>query len=446
MRRFLQMAKKAVPEVKEEQKVLTRYDKKMAARKAQEEKDRRDEKIFKIVTSCLGILIVLGVVIGITTSIVKKQTALKGTYIQVGDRKVSQLEFDYYYNAAVNNYLSTYGSLISYMGLDTTQDFAEQSYSDTMSWKDMFDQLAVQQMTQVFALTDDAEANSFVYDDTEDYEDRVSGFAEAAETAGYTEAEYYKTIFGQYATKKNVAPFIKEGLLASAYYNYLTEENAPTSEEIQEYYQENPQNYDKVDYRSFIFNADVEEDADEDAIAAAMEEIKEKADAFLTERKNGSDFEELCIENASEEDKANYEDTETEYCLSEGQYRAYTASAISDWLYDDTRKEGDIEVIEDTDNHRCYVVEFVSRYYDAEESDAEISEILSSDSTTSYISALMENYEVTDKKGKLKYLTAASEDTQESTEDTEETETTEETESTEETEGADTTENTDNAQ
>lgn len=121
-------------------------------------------------------------------------------------------------------------------------------------------------------------------------------------------------------------------------------------------------------------------------------------------RKSGSDFEELCIQNASEEAKADYEDADTEYCLKEGQFRAYTSSVISSWLYDDARKEGDIEVIESEENHQYYVVEFVNRYYDAEESDAEISGLLASDSTTEYISGLMDKYEVNDTKGKLKYL------------------------------------------
>ncbi len=399
------MANKNAPEVKEEQKIQTRYDKKMAERKAREEKERREDKIFKIVSSVIGIAVVLAIVIGIGSTIIKKQTALNGTYIQVGDRKVSQLEFDYYYNAAVNTYLSTYGSLLPYMGLDTSQDFADQAYDDNMSWKDYFDQMAVQQMTQVFALIDDAAATGFAYDDTADYEERVSGFQTAADSAGITESEYYKSAFGRYATKSNVSQFIKDGLLAAAYYSNLIEVNTPAAEEITSYYQENPQNYDKVDYRSFVFTADLAADASEDDIAKAMEEIKKKADAFKDARVSGSDFEELCMENASEDDKANYEDKDTEYCLSEGQQRAYSPSAISGWLYDDARKENDIEVIEDTDNNQYYVVEFIKRYYDAETSDAEISELLASNATTEHISGLMENYQVTDTKGKLKYLT-----------------------------------------
>lgn len=398
------MAKKTTPEVKEEQKVLTKYDRKMAARKAQEEKDKREDRIFKIVSYVIGVVLIVAIVAGIGSSVISKQSALKGTYITIGDRSVSKLEFDYYYNAAVNNYVSSYGSLLPYMGLDTTQDFADQAYDENMSWKDLFDQMAVQQMTQVFALTDDAKANGFTYDDTADYAERVAGFEQAASSSGVTVSEYYKSTFGQYATESNVAPFIKDGILASAYYNNLIEANTPSAEEIQAYYQENPQNYDKVDYRSFVFNAEIAEDASEEDISKAMSEVEEKANAFMEARKSGSDFEELCIQNASEEAKADYEDADTEYCLKEGQFRAYTSSVISSWLYDDARKEGDIEVIESEENHQYYVVEFVNRYYDAEESDAEISSLLASDSTTEYISGLMDKYQVNDTKGKLKYL------------------------------------------
>lgn len=403
------MAKKTAPEETGEQKVMTKYDRKMAARKAQEEKDKRDDKMFKILSSLIGILLVLAVVIGIGTSVINKQSAIKGTYITVGERNVSRLEFDYYYNASVNDYLNTYGSLLPYMGLDTTRDFAEQVYDETMTWKDMFDQRAVQQMQQIYALTDDARTNGFTYDNAADYAERMADYEQAASSAGVTEAEYYKSIFGQYATKNNIAPFIKDGILAAAYYNHLIEANAPSSAEIEAYYQENPQDYDKVDYRSFVFNAEIGEDASEDDIAKAMGEAEEKANAFVNQRKGGSDFEELCIQNASDEAKADYEDTATEYCLREGQYRAYIPSAISSWLYEDGRGAGDIEVIASEESQQYYVVEFVNRYYDAEESEAEISDLLASNNTTEYISNLVETYEVSDEKGRLKYLTALQE-------------------------------------
>lgn len=401
------MAKKNEPEVTE-QKVQTRYDKKMAARKAKEERDRRDEKIFKTVTAVIGIAIVLAIVIGFGSSIVKKQTALHGTYIQVGEENISKLEFDYYYHSVVNSYLSTYGSIASYMGLDTSKDPAEQIYDQdkNLTWKDLFEEMAVQQIVSTYAMKADAQANGFTYDSTEEYESQIEQFRSAADSAAETLSVYYRETFGDYATEKNIKPFLEDALLTNAYYQELLAKNAPSEEEIKTTYEADPASYDDVDYRSFVFKADLADDATEDDIAAAMDDLKAKAEAFLTERKAGGDFNALCAENASEDDKANYEDTESDYSLKEGQRKSYAPSVIQDFLFDDTRAEGDIEVIEDTDNHQYYVVEFIKRYYDAETVDSEISDSMASDATAAYLSSLTEKFEVSDQKGHLNYLTA----------------------------------------
>ena len=148
------------------------------------------------------------------------------------------------------------------------------------------------------------------------------------------------------------------------------------------------------------------EDADEAAIEAAMKELKAKAEAMVDERKKGTDFEALCIQNASEEDKANYEDEETEYSLSEGRRYAGVASAISDWLFEEGRKEGDITALEDENSHRYYVAEFVDRYFDEADNES-ISNTIASQRTSEYMTGLMENYKVEDIKGDLKYLTVS---------------------------------------
>ena len=51
------MAKKNTPEVKNEQKVVTKYDRKMEARKQQKIKDARQEKITKTLAAAVGILL-----------------------------------------------------------------------------------------------------------------------------------------------------------------------------------------------------------------------------------------------------------------------------------------------------------------------------------------------------------------------------------------------------
>ena len=40
------------------------------------------------------------------------------------------------------------------------------------------------------------------------------------------------TIYGEYATEKNMEPYLKEGILSNAYYDHLIEQNAPGAQEI----------------------------------------------------------------------------------------------------------------------------------------------------------------------------------------------------------------------
>lgn len=402
------MAKNKKPEVKTEQKegqkVQTKYDRKMAARKLQEEKDKRDAQIFKVVSRLVIAVVVAGIVAGIGFSVFNRYNTLHGTFIKIGDREVTGLEFDYYYNATKNNYLSTYSSLLPYMGVDINGNFEDDLYTDQLTWRDYFRQSAAEQMREVSALVDDANASGFTYDLSEDYANALASLQQGAASSGVSLSEYYKSAFGQYATQANVEPFIRNGLLASAYYSELLEVNTPTEEEIDAYYEENVLDYDKVDYRSFVFTADLDVDATEEQITSAMDELKEKADTFMKERRAGSDFEELCIANADEESKESYEDTETEYSLTEGRYYMSTPPTIADWLYEDGRKEGDIAVLEDEGNHQYYVVEFVNRYYD-EADDESISSLMASERVEDYITALLEKYEIEDKHGRLKYLT-----------------------------------------
>lgn len=404
------MAKNSTPEVKSEQKVQTKYDRKMEARRQQKLKDARQEKMMKTIGTVLGALVVLAIVISIAIPVVRKGSALKGTYIKVGNHELTQLEYDYYYNVAVNNYLTAYASILPYMGLDTTLDYADQQYTEDKTWKDMFDEMTVEQIKQSKALLDDADKNGFTYDVSADYESFSGEIEAAAEAAGVSAAEYYKTTFGAYATKQNVEAFVKEGLFASAYHEDLLAKNAPSDEEIKSYYEDNKQNYDKVDYRSFIFNTDIAEDASEEDIKKAMEELKVKADAMMQARKGGEDFEALCLENASENMKENYEDPDTEYSLSEGRNYTGISAVMSDWLYDEGRKAGDITVLEDETYHQYYVVEFVKRYYD-EADDANISNTLAGERVSEYINGLTADYQVTDVKGKLNYLTISTDET-----------------------------------
>ncbi|MDE7249176.1 MAG: peptidyl-prolyl cis-trans isomerase, partial [Lachnospiraceae bacterium] len=351
--------------------------------------------------------------------IIAKQTALHGTYIQIGSHNISKLEYDYYYNTQLNN--NSY--MLSYYGLDVNADLSTYMISDNMSFKDMYDSMAVEQIQQVKAVADEAKKNGFSYDAETEYEAYMADMKTFVEEQDFDINGYYKETYGPYATVSNIAPFEKEGMLASAYYQELLEQNKPSDEEVKAYYEEHKNDYDKVDYRSYTFTTDLESDASEEAVAEAMEKIKADAEEMAKSRKEGTDFNELCLSYASEESKENYEDPENDYSLAERRYRSSITTVMADWLYDDVRAEGDIEVLEDTNSNRYYVVEFIKRYYD-ETDNERISSTLSNEAVTEYVSGLEEEgYQVSDPKGNLKYLTlASSEDTDEGTTDESQTE------------------------
>ena len=62
------MAKNTAPEENGEQKVMTKYDRKMEERRKQKEKDKRQEKMFKIIASVVGIALVAVIVISAAVS------------------------------------------------------------------------------------------------------------------------------------------------------------------------------------------------------------------------------------------------------------------------------------------------------------------------------------------------------------------------------------------
>ena len=479
-------------------KVVTRYDRKMEKRKKEEEKERRSWKRFKIVSIVILAAVAVSIVFSIGTSFYNRYTVLNQTYFQVGDHDITRLEYNYYFNNVYSNYLSMYGSYVSMMGLDTTVDLDEQTYpgNENMTWKDYFDQSAVEQIQQIKAMADEARENGFEYDSSEDMASYETEIAAQAESASVSESEYYALMYGDYATPSRIETFVEENLLASAYYNHLVEENQPADDEITAYYEENKNSYDTVTYRSFYFEVDtsageetgseettavetttaaeettVEETTLETAeettaaeeteatseetetetaseeetgmtdeeIAAAMDELKVQADEMAARLEAGEDFEDLCVEYASEDQKENYGGEEDGSLTEEGSYYG-APSVAADWLFDESRQEGDITVLESESLNRYYVVQFISRQNDEETTNESIGNLLASQVVSEYVTEIAQEYTVTDVAGDLHYLTVPEESTEAA-----ETETATETDETAETAAAEATETTETA-
>lgn len=402
------MSKKNSEKVTTE-KVKTKYDLKMERRRQEQEKEAKAQKRMKICSTVILLCIAVLIIGSVATSFVRRYKTFNGTYIKVGEHELTKLEYDYYYTNIVNNYINSNYYILSYMGLDTTKDYADQPYygDENMTWKDAFDEMTVAQIKEVKALADEARANNFTYDEAAKYESFVANLKANAESAGVSVSKYYKDVYGDYATESNVEEFIKETLLSSTYYEKLTEDYAPSQEEIDAYYAENKINYDTVSYRSFAFSSeDVTSESEEADRIAKVEELQKSAEEFKARLEAGEDFNALGAEYAeTDELKASYEDTETDYSLNENASYSSANYAYSEWLFDEARTAGEITVIADEDNATCYVVKFESRNKDEETVNESISDTLAGEAATEYVNELIESkYAVTDVAGDMKYL------------------------------------------
>ena len=356
----------------QEDKIVTRYDRRMQKRKEQEEKDRREQKIFRIVSG-----VVLAVVICFIASFpIRNYLAVNQTYVEVGGEKISKVEFDYYYNTALSNYYNTYGMYLSYMGVDLSADLTTQMYSDTLTWDDYIEQLAVGNIRQEMALLAEAEANGFEYDTAAKYDAYVEMMKETAAEEGVSFSDYVRAAYGSYATMGRLKDTICNSMIASAYSQKISAEKAPADDEIVAYYEENKDDYDSVDYRIIQVDAELPTEPTELADPVEETESTETSATEATDSTTAADSTEEAeeeyepseaeIEAAMAEAKKKAEAAvatiETEGDLREDYAKSYLNSNYSDWLFDAARKEGDTTVVEDTTNNRYYVVQFVKRY------------------------------------------------------------------------------------
>ena len=352
-----------------EQKVMTKYDRKVQKRKEEKEKEKKEERI----STAIGIVVLVALVCLVASFPIRTYLATHETYVVVNGEAVNKVEFDYQYNLTKNNYITQYGSYLTYFGLDTSKDLSTQMYSDTLTWQDYFEQNAVESLKQNKALMAEAKAAGFTYDTTDEYNTFKETIKTSAASAGISEKEYVRSIYGSYATMGRIEEYVKNDMVMNAYYQKLQEDNAPSDDEIQSYYEENKATYDSVDYRLTTIEADLPTEPTE--LADHVEETAADTtgttdgtaatDSTQDTAYQPSDAE---IAKAMEDAKVLADDAEQTVAKDgeahENEKKSSVNYLISDWLFDDARKAGDTTVITNDNSHCYYAVAFEKRYLD----------------------------------------------------------------------------------
>ncbi len=360
------------------EKIVTRYDRRMQRRKEQKQKELRDKRMGQIIGAVLAVALVCVV----ASFPVRTWMNLNGTYIQVNGDKVTKVEYDYNYNLVSNSFISQYyTTYLYYFGVDLSGDLSKQMYSDTLTWKDHFDELTVERLAQNKSMMKEAKEAGFAHDTDQEYADFMEDLKDAAETEGMSLKNYIQQMYGAYATESRIKPYVEEGIYLSAYNGEVLEERyAPSDEEIQEYYESNKANYDSVDYYLHTVNAELPTEPTE--LADPVDENEDGEEG--SDGEDGSAGEETpyqpseaeiaaAMEAAKDAAEAVEKKVETVGELNTNMKKASITYSLQSWLFDEERKAGDTTVIEDATSHRYYVLGFEDRYLDkARSADARI--------------------------------------------------------------------------
>lgn len=348
------------------EKIVTSYDRKMQRRKEEKEKALRDKRIAR----ATGIVFLVALVCIAASFPIRTWMSLNSTYVEINGEKITRVEYDYNYSMVSSNFISQYYTTYLYFGVDLTGDLSKMMYSETLTWKDYFDEMTVQSIAQNKAMLKEAKAEGFVYDTADDFSEYKEVLKAAAAGANVSQKDYIRQMYGPYATESRIKPYLEESMYLTAYGDEVLEERfTPSQEEIEKYYEENRAGYDAVDY--YVAKADAQLPTEPTELADPPEDAEEEGGEDAAE--GGTEDEPYqpseaeiaaAMEEAKEEAEAALEKLAAEGDLNTNMKKTAVTYILQSWLFDDARKPGDTTVIEDSTNHRYYAVEFKDRYRD----------------------------------------------------------------------------------
>ena len=307
----------------------------------------------------------------------------RATAASVGDHNFTVTDVEYYFSAAMteeyyNVYLST-GSVPFDPTGDLREQFLESEDEDAepVSYYDYFMEQALVKLTQTVALEDAANQEGFTLsqEDAADLEASMESLRSSAEQSGYPNlASYLKANVGRYMTVNAYRDCLERDMLVTAYQQAYADSQEITDADLQAYYEEHAANLDSYEYRYILVSGAAASTTDEEGNtvepteeeeAAAMSAAQQQAQNFRTAILAAEDREQAFIDLApdyvSESSSESYAE-DPDRSLSQGLVGSSLSSIYGDWLRDEDRAAGDIEVFEASSGY--YVVLFLDRYLD----------------------------------------------------------------------------------
>ena len=325
---------------------------KMTEKQLAEQKEAKKLKLYTTLAVVILIaLVVFAAYIGISRAVVNSGIRERNTVaLTIGDQKISNAEFNYYYIDAVNDFYSQFGNYASVLGLDLTKPLNEQIVDeDTQkTWADDFIQSATDNVCATYALVAEAKANGFTLpeDSVTTIDNAIATMSMYATIYGYPNTNsYIKAMYGNGADEKSLREYYEMTELARTYQLDYQESLTYTDDQLRAAEAENFNKFSSYNYNYYyltvnsFLETNVEEATAEQkaaAVQAAEEAAKSLTDGITTVEAFDAAIAALSI-NADKTSVASYASEDTSF--------SNLNTAYADWMADPARKTGNMTYV-----------------------------------------------------------------------------------------------------
>ncbi len=258
----------------------------------------------KKIGKAIGIIVIVAIVAAICafavnyTGVIEKNT----TAITVGEEKISQAEYGYYYNQGYNM-AQQYASYGYDIGFDTSTLPDQQEYTgmfgeiedfpedQTPTWLDFFKYYAQNSLKQIKSGVAEAQKQELALDDSDlaDVQSNIDQLKSSASSNGYSLNAYLRASYGKGVNEKLYRHILEEQALYTKLTDTKTDElkKAVTADEVDTEFYANLETYGVVSYRSYVIEAEKvevkaeETETDAEDAEAADDTAEEDAEPTL---------------------------------------------------------------------------------------------------------------------------------------------------------------------
>ncbi|MEG1240691.1 MAG: peptidylprolyl isomerase [Oscillospiraceae bacterium] len=303
------------------------------------------------------------------------------TALTVGDTKYNSAEVGYFFNQALQQQYQTDQMMIQYgiqtePSFDPAKDLKTQFTKEdaTKSFHDQFLETAKAALVQTTSLYNAAVKDGFTLSDAgkQAVAETLKSLKTAAQKSGYSESAYLKLNYGEFMTVGTFRTIAERQQLISEYYTAKnTEFSTFSPEELETYYKENVGIMDSYNFKICLIDgsAPATKDADgkdvpatDEAKKAAMSAAKLQAEAMVKAVKGGEEFAVAAPKYVADAEKEAYKAPGyTDATAQFGNTMKTNGAPYADWVMDQTRTIGDIELFESVDQG-YYVIQYDKGY------------------------------------------------------------------------------------